>query len=93
MKTADKTNALSTARQSSRDWLSLGLEWTGTACGVSGALILASNLPFSPLGWVLFLFSSLLLCIHAIRIKAHGLTILQAAFICTNVLGISRWLI
>lgn len=69
------------------------LEFTGTVCGISGALLLSANFSYSPYGYVLFFFSSMLLAGHARMIRARWLLTLQACFLLTNMNGIYHWLV
>lgn len=69
------------------------LEWTGTACGIAGATLIASNVRLSPWGWWLFLMSSLSMAVYAVLIGAYGLMLLNICFVATNCLGLVRvWL-
>lgn len=67
------------------------LEWTGSFCGVAGALLIASNTRLSPWGWWLFLASSASLCGYALLQSAWGLLLLNACFVATNLMGLVRW--
>ena len=69
------------------------LKWTGTVCGVLGALLLALNISNSGWGWVLFFFSSTSWGIAGLKMKEPSLWILHAVFTVVNLLGIYRWLI
>lgn len=69
------------------------LEWVGTLFGIAGAILIAANIPLSPYGWVGFAVSSIALAGFALRIRARGLLMLQVCFMCTNALGLWRWLI
>lgn len=73
--------------------ISRGLEWTGTFFGIAGAVLIASRVEASSLGWILFAISSITLGLFAYRIQAWGLLLLQLCFCATNALGIWRWLI
>lgn len=68
------------------------LEWAGSASGLLGAFLLATNTAISGYGFVAFLFSNL--CWIAVgRGRAmHGLTTMQLGFMATTLLGIWRWL-
>lgn len=67
------------------------IEWTGSALGLVGALLLALNLPISKYGFVAFLVSNLFWIAFALRIKAWGLLCMQLGFTLTSVAGIWRW--
>ena len=69
------------------------MKWIGTIAGVSGSLLLASNIPQSGYGYLLFLISSVSWFIVAVRMKESSLMVLQRMFTCVNILGIVRWLI
>ena len=69
------------------------LKWTGTLTGVTGALILALNLPFSGWGWVLFATSALTWTIAGIAMRELSLVLLQGGFLVVDLLGIYRWLV
>ncbi|MBM5458573.1 hypothetical protein H8F21_13470 [Pseudomonas sp. P66] len=69
------------------------LEFTGTVAGIAGAVLLSLNVSYSPYGYVLFLFSSLLLAGHARIIRARWLLMLQACFLITIMNGIYHWLL
>lgn len=69
------------------------LECTGTVAGIAGAVLLSLNISYSPFGYVLFLFSSVLLAGHARLIRARWLLTLQACFLMTNLNGIYHWLL
>lgn len=69
------------------------LECAGTVSGIAGAVLLSLNVTYSPFGYVLFLFSSLLLAGHAGMIRARWLLTLQACFLLTNMNGIYHWLL
>ncbi|MCF6783731.1 hypothetical protein [Stutzerimonas stutzeri] len=73
--------------------MELILEWAGAAFGISGAALLSSNVRLSPYGWLLFMCSSLLLCLYAVLVQAWGLLLLNGCFVATNLNGIFRcWL-
>lgn len=69
------------------------LEWTGAACGIIGATMIASNTKVSPWGWWLFLVSSLSLTVYGLMAGTYGIMLLNVAFVMTNLLGLYRvWL-
>ena len=70
-----------------------GFECIGTAAGIVGAVMIASNTRYSKYGWVGFSVSSLSLAVFAVQIQAWGLLLLQICFCCTNALGLYRWLL
>ncbi|MDH0959118.1 hypothetical protein N5C54_15145 [Pseudomonas chengduensis] len=72
--------------------IELIFQWGGAAFGIAGAGLLSSNVRLSPYGWLLFLVSSVQLCIYAVLIQAWGLLALNACFVCTNFNGIWRCL-
>ncbi|MBA1280432.1 hypothetical protein [Stutzerimonas stutzeri] len=68
-------------------------EWIGSACGIAGAALIASNVRLSPWGWWLFLVSSLSLCAYGVAVEAWGILALNVCFVLTNITGIVRvWL-
>ncbi|MGF6281914.1 hypothetical protein ABH908_000053 [Pseudomonas frederiksbergensis] len=67
-------------------------EIVGTVAGISGALLLSANLPYSPYGYLLFLLSSLTLVGHARLIRSNWLLALQTVFVLANMNGIYHWL-
>ena len=75
----------------SSDHLDMLLEWLGAAFGVAGALLLASNTDWSPMGWWLFLASNFCLIAFAARKQFRGLLLMQVVFTSTSLLGIYRW--
>ncbi|OEJ63861.1 hypothetical protein [Magnetovibrio blakemorei] len=68
-------------------------KWTGTLFGVTGAALVALNLPVSGWGFVLFLVSSVSWAIAGVVMHERSLLLLNAVFIIINLLGIYRWLI
>lgn len=65
------------------------LEWSGTALGILGALLLALKQPaISPLGWWCFLASNLCWIGYSARQGIKGLKLQHLAFLATSVLGI-----
>lgn len=68
-------------------------KWIGTITGVTGALILALNIPISGWGWVLFGISSAIWTMAALKTRDHSLAVLQAVFFVVDVIGGWRWLI
>lgn len=70
-----------------------GFECIGTAAGIAGAVMIASNTRYSKYGWVGFSISSISLAVFAVQIEAWGLLLLQICFCCTNALGLYRWLL
>lgn len=73
--------------------MELLLEWAGAVFGIAGAALLSSNVRLSPYGWLLFLCSSVLLCLYATLIQAWGLLALNGCFVATNITGIIRCLL
>jgi len=67
-------------------------EWLGSALGILGSLLMAANVEVSPFAWLFFLASNTLMLIFAALIRSGGLAVMQATFIGTSILGISRWL-
>lgn len=69
------------------------IEWTGTVTGVLGAVVVASNTKYSPLGWISFLICSLSMACYGYMTEAWGLLTLEVCFVLTNLMGLWRWLI
>ena len=69
------------------------LKWTGTAAGILGALLVASNIPQSGWGFVLFCVSSLAWTAAGLRMREPSLVALNMTFTAINVLGVVRWLL
>lgn len=67
------------------------LEWGGTAAGVAGAAVLALDLPWSWVGWVLFLVSNLLWIGYGLTTNTWSLVTMQGVFTATSFLGLYRW--
>jgi len=68
-------------------------KWTGTLFGVSGAVLVALNLPVSGWGFVLFLVSSVSWTVAGVMMRERSLIVLNVVFTIINMLGIYRWLI
>ena len=68
-------------------------KWAGTVFGVTGASLIALNLPISGWGFLLFLVSSVSWTVAGVMMREHSLILLNAVFTVINVLGIYRWLI
>ena len=68
------------------------LKWIGTATGILGALWIASNIPTSGWGYVLFTLSSICWTLAGGRMRELSLVLLHSVFLVIN-LGIYRWLI
>lgn len=69
------------------------LKWIGTGAGIAGALLVASNVPASGWGFVLFLLSSMAWTTAGIQMREPSIWVLNLAFTSINVLGIVRWLL
>lgn len=69
------------------------IEWTGSALGMAGASLLATKLPLSPWGWVLFLLSNACWIYYAWQMRITSLLVMQILFTATSCLGIWRWLL
>jgi hypothetical protein len=66
-------------------------KWIGTATGVTGAVIIATNLGVVALGFALFLVSSIFWSAVGWVQREASLLVLQATFTVINVIGIYRW--
>jgi hypothetical protein len=69
------------------------LKWVGTAAGITGAGLVAANVPISGWGFTLFLASSLAWLAAGLIMRDRPLVALNTAFTAINVLGIVRWLL
>lgn len=65
------------------------IEFLGVFCGILGSFLVARS--FLDIGFCLFLVSSVCLCFSAIKQKNWNLTLLQSAFLFSNVLGVSNY--
>lgn len=65
------------------------VESVGVFCGITGSFLVARS--FLAVGFVLFLVSSLCLAYTAVVQKNWNLTLLQGAFLFSNVLGVSNY--
>lgn len=66
------------------------LEWSGSALGLLGAALLASNTKLSSIGWVFFLAANFAMLGFSHGIRRYGLFAQQLGFTLTSVLGIVR---
>lgn len=67
--------------------------WVGSVCGITGAVLLALNLPISGYGYLFFLVSSVALVAWSFKTGAkHNLT-MQLCFCVINSIGVYNWLI
>lgn len=73
--------------------LSNALKWIGTVGGVSGAFLLAANVPVSGWGYVPFLMGALALVGWGVLIKEPAIWLLNGVFCMANLVGIWRWLL
>lgn len=69
------------------------IAWLGSLLAVSGSLLLALRLDVSGWGWVLFTVSSLALFTWSLIERHTHQAMMQGVFLCTNLLGVYRWLI
>lgn len=65
------------------------VEFVGVFCGIVGSFLVARG--FLASGFCLFLVSSLSLGFSAIKQKNWNLTLLQSAFLLSNILGVSNY--
>jgi hypothetical protein len=65
------------------------IEFIGVFCGITGSFLVARG--FLAVGFCLFLVSSLCLAYSAIRQRNWNLTLLQSAFLFSNILGVSNY--
>lgn len=69
------------------------LEWSGTATGILGALLLAMNNRWSGWGFAAFLTSNGFWVAYGIQAQAAGLVTMQIVFTVTSLIGVWRWLV
>lgn len=67
------------------------ISWTGSLLGVVGAGTLALNMPWSGVGWYLFLGSNSSWIAYALFKRVPSLLLMQIAFTLTSLLGVFRW--
>lgn len=65
------------------------IEFIGVFAGITGSFLVARG--FLAVGFCLFLLSSLCLVYSAIKQRNWNLTLLQGAFLFSNVLGVSNY--
>lgn len=74
-----------------RHWLSLQqLEVTCAGFGISGALLLAINVPYSSVGWLLMMISSAFGLPWAMRMRFTYMLMMQTVFLLINGIGVWR---
>jgi len=69
------------------------IRWVATFSGMTGALLIASNIGFSKYSFLFFLVSGLLWGVAAYSIKDYALLLLQVVFVTIDTYGVFRWLI
>ena len=69
------------------------VEWFGSAAGVIGALLLASNTNWSGYGWSAFLASNIAWIAYASIKGIRSMLLMQLVFTTTSLIGIYRWLV
>ncbi len=77
-------------RRPSPLWLNL-LKWFGSATGVLGALLIASNVGAVGWGFILFALSSTAWAWSAAVMREPSLVALQTVFLGVDLVGIWRW--
>lgn len=65
------------------------VEFVGVFSGITGSFLVARG--FLAVGFCLFLVSSLCLVYSAVKQKNWNLTLLQSAFLVSNILGVSNY--
>ncbi len=68
------------------------IEWSGSATGAAGALLLALNIPFSGYAWILMLMSNAAWIAYARANHVHSILLMQLVYTTTSLVGIYRWL-
>ena len=66
------------------------ISWIGSVTGILGALILAINVPWSGLGWYVFVVSNLAWIAYALLTRVTPMLLMQLVFINTSLIGIIR---
>lgn len=69
------------------------LEYAASIPAIIGSVWLSQNIPSSSFGWLLFLVSSLLWIIFALKTRMHALLVQSIVFTMSNVSGIWNWVI
>ena len=69
------------------------LEWVGCVTGVIGALLVALNNAWSKWGFIAYLVSNGCWFGFGLYSGAHGLGLMQVAFMLTTLVGIYRWVL
>lgn len=67
------------------------ISWAGSLFGVVGAGTLALNMPWSGIGWYIFLGSNSSWIAYALFKRVPSLLLMQIAFTLTSLLGVYRW--
>lgn len=67
------------------------IKWAGTASSILGAFVVAVGLPLP--GYLLFVFGCVAWGIAALYSKDKAQLTMQAAFLCANIIGLSRVLL
>jgi len=65
------------------------IEGFGVFCGITGSFLVARGM--LSIGFCLFLVSSICLVYSAVKQKNWNLTLLQGAFLFSNILGVSNY--
>lgn len=68
-------------------------EWTGSATGAIGAMLLALNVPVSGYAWLLLMLSNAAWIFYAVQKRICSILLMQVVFTTTSLVGIHRWLI
>ena len=68
-------------------------EWFGSITGVTGAALLAVNMPWSGYGWLLFLASNTAWILYAFMERVSSMLLMQLVFTSTSLIGVFRWLV
>ena len=68
------------------------LKWAAAGCGITGATLLALNIPVSGWAFVIFLCSSTLWVTAASLMRERAIVAEAAVYTVINCLGIYRWL-
>jgi hypothetical protein len=67
--------------------------WLGSVVGPAGAIVLALNIPISRYGYVLFLLSSVFMCLHGVWIDDVQVLTQNLLYTGINLIGVWRWVV
>ncbi|SMN12596.1 hypothetical protein BHECKSOX2_329 [Bathymodiolus heckerae thiotrophic gill symbiont] len=65
--------------------------WFGTVTGITGGLLVALNFEWSKFGYIFFMASAISWIAQGAKNNDNSLVLLNAVFVCVNMLGIYHW--